>query len=178
MLRGQNPEFVVFNQLVQGKFRMYMKGKLHFPYLAQQCDDGLLMMLLSGITVIQAEWLPRLVPSLCIFERPLETPAPYYDAKVCDSANAIMVYTLNTMMLQRDDVRCTSTSVFGRHMWPLPAQDMSYPDGPDRYRYFARFFLEGLVCSSPCVVWRPREVLTLNSPTSDISNDEEVRAFP
>ena len=35
---------------------------------------------------------------------------------------------------------------FGQHVWPLPAIEMSYPDNdPDRYRYFARFLLEGAI---------------------------------
>jgi hypothetical protein len=45
----------------------------------------------TGVTVVQGEWLPRLVPSLTIFDKPLEAPAPHYnvvvsihnDAKLC-----------------------------------------------------------------------------------------------
>ncbi len=37
----------------------------------------------TGVTVIQKEWLPRLVPSLCTFDKPLDTPAPHYDIAVC-----------------------------------------------------------------------------------------------
>ena len=36
-------------------------------------------------------------------------------------------------------------SVFGKHLWELPALELSFPQTPDRYRYFARFLLEGSV---------------------------------
>jgi len=32
---------------------------------------------------------------------------------------------------------------FGQHRWPLAARELSFPASPDRYRYFARFLLEG-----------------------------------
>lgn len=31
--------------------------------------------------------------------------------------------------------------------WPLPAVQVDFPEGIDRYKYFARFLLEGQVCS-------------------------------
>ena len=93
VLHRQKPDFVVYTDLVQGKTKLYMKG----------------------ITVVQPEWLARLVPSACTFGKPLEAPAPSYDAT-------------------KDDIRCCMAGSFGQHVWPLPAIEMSYPDNdPDRY---------------------------------------------
>jgi len=39
-------------------------------------------LLFTGATVVQPEWLPRLVPNLCVFSKPLTTPEPFYDPKV------------------------------------------------------------------------------------------------
>lgn len=75
---------------------------------------------------MEVEWLPQLVPSLCTFSKPLESPVPFYDEK-------------------RDDIRCWMSASFGRHRWPLPPRELSFPQTPDRYRYFARFLLEGQV---------------------------------
>ena len=36
----------------------------------------------EGLTVVAAEWLPRLAAKHCVFSKPLETPAPHYDPKV------------------------------------------------------------------------------------------------
>ena len=36
----------------------------------------------AGVTVVQSEWLPRLVPALTVFEKPLDTPAPHYNKEV------------------------------------------------------------------------------------------------
>lgn len=33
-----------------------------------------------------------------------------------------------------------------RVSWQLPAVEVDYPEGIDRYKYFARFLLEGKVC--------------------------------
>lgn len=34
----------------------------------------------------------------------------------------------------------------GRASWPIQATELPYPDNLDRYRWFARFLLEGKVC--------------------------------
>lgn len=50
-----------------------------------------------------------------------------------------------TTLKQKDDVRCWMSANFGHRRWPLPSQELSFPIGPDRYRYFARAILEGKV---------------------------------
>ena len=40
----------------------------------------------AGLTIIQGDWLPRLVPSLTTYGKPLEVPAPYYDVEVSRTA--------------------------------------------------------------------------------------------
>merc|ERR1712062_290338 len=37
------------------------------------------------------------------------------------------------------------TSTFGPHFWPLPSLDLEDPAGLERYRWFARFLLDGAV---------------------------------
>eukprot|EP00050_Salpingoeca_kvevrii_P021732 m.114735 g.114735 ORF g.114735 m.114735 type:complete len:1207 (-) comp9458_c0_seq1:121-3741(-) len=103
-LYGQRPIYVVYHELAKGKTKVYMKG----------------------VTLVQVEWLPRLVPFLCTFSKPLENPAPYYDDK-------------------RDEIRCVMSATFGRHRWAIPPVEVPYPSCPDRFRYFARFVLEGKV---------------------------------
>lgn len=34
----------------------------------------------------------------------------------------------------------------GRSGWQLPIVEMEYPESEDRYKWFAQFFLQGLVC--------------------------------
>ena len=43
-------------------------------------------------------------------------------------------------------VYCHQTSTFGPRGWLLPAVSRPYPAGESRFRWFARFFLEGRVC--------------------------------
>ena len=41
---------------------------------------------------------------------------------------------------------CHQASTFGPRGWPLPAISRPHPAGESRFRWFARFFLEGRVC--------------------------------
>lgn len=81
VLHSQKPGLVVYHEMIKGKTRYYMKG----------------------VTVINLQWLPRLVPSLCTFAKPLDQPEPWYDSR-------------------KDDVRCHMSGSFGDQHWPLPAQ--------------------------------------------------------
>lgn len=101
----QCPGYLVYHGLVQGKTKLYMKD----------------------VSIVQPEWLPKLVPGLCSFGKPLDSPAPYYSTEL-------------------DEVRCWLSGTFGPRRWALRPSDLPFPDGPDRYRYFARFLLEGIVC--------------------------------
>ena len=58
----------------------------------------------------------------------MENPPPRYDDKI-------------------DDVRCFMSGTFGGSRWPLVPAELTYPKSEDRFRYFARFLLEGQVRS-------------------------------
>ncbi|NWV00927.1 DHX37 helicase, partial [Upupa epops] len=97
------PEFVVYQEIVETT-KLYMKG----------------------VSAVEPEWIPALLPPYCHFGKPLESPPPSY----CPETGRI---------------RCHRPSVFYRVGWQLPAVEVDYPEGIDRYKYFARFLLEGKV---------------------------------
>ena len=45
-----------------------------------------------------------------------------------------------------DAILCWSVPTYGPQHWALPALEIAFPRDPDRFKYFARFLLEGLVC--------------------------------
>ncbi|KAM4615931.1 putative ATP-dependent RNA helicase DHX37 [Polymixia lowei] len=98
------PEFVVYQEVMETT-KMYMRG----------------------VSAIEAEWVPQLLPQYCHFSSPQETPPPWF----CASTGT---------------VRCQCSSTFYRVGWQLPAVERDYPDGLERYKLFARFLLEGQVC--------------------------------
>ncbi|XP_078410231.1 putative ATP-dependent RNA helicase DHX37 isoform X2 [Cetorhinus maximus] len=97
------PEFVVYQEIVETS-KMYMKG----------------------LTSIESEWIPLLLPQYSHFGKPLDTPPPRYCAET-------------------GRVKCHRRSTFFRIGWQLPAVEVDYPEGLDRYKYFAKFLLEGAV---------------------------------
>uniref|UniRef100_A0A8C9J2J2 Activating signal cointegrator 1 complex subunit 3 n=1 Tax=Panthera tigris altaica TaxID=74533 RepID=A0A8C9J2J2_PANTA len=97
------PEFVVYQEIVETT-KMYMKG----------------------VSAVEVQWIPALLPSYCQFDKPLETPPPAY----CP---------------EKGRVQCHRASVFYRVGWPLPAVQGDFPEGIDCYKHFARFLLEGQV---------------------------------
>ncbi|XP_028680648.1 probable ATP-dependent RNA helicase DHX37 [Erpetoichthys calabaricus] len=99
------PEFVVYQEIIETS-KMYMKG----------------------VSVLQPEWIPVLLPQYCHFGKPLETPGPSY----CKETGK---------------VKCHRESTFYRIGWQLPAVEVDYPQGLDKYKHFAKYFLEGEVCS-------------------------------
>ncbi|KFV76813.1 putative ATP-dependent RNA helicase DHX37, partial [Struthio camelus australis] len=103
ILFKQLPEFVVYQEIVETT-KLYMKG----------------------VSAVEPEWIPVLLPPYCHFGKPLENPPPSY----CSETGRI---------------RCHRPSVFYRVNWQLPAVEVDYPEGIDRYKYFARFLLEGKV---------------------------------
>ncbi|NWX85567.1 DHX37 helicase, partial [Nothoprocta pentlandii] len=103
ILFKQLPEFVVYQEIVETT-KLYMKG----------------------VSAVEPEWIPVLLPPYCHFGKPLENPPPSY----CPETGRI---------------RCHRPSVFYRVSWPLPAVEVDFPEGIDRYKYFARFLLEGKV---------------------------------
>ncbi|KFU89572.1 putative ATP-dependent RNA helicase DHX37, partial [Chaetura pelagica] len=112
------PEFVVYQEIVETT-KLYMKG----------------------VSAVEPEWIPVLLPPYCHFGKPLEDPPPSYCAHT-------------------GRVRCHRPSVFYRVGWQLPAVEVDYPEGIDRYKHFARFLLEGKVIAklrsySQCLLSSP-----------------------
>ncbi|KAM3938487.1 putative ATP-dependent RNA helicase DHX37 isoform 2-T2 [Leptodactylus fuscus] len=99
----QLPDFVVYQEILETT-KMYMKG----------------------VSAIEPEWIPVLLPQYCHFGDPLEDPPPIY-------------------CLTSGRVKCHRESTFYRVGWQLPAVEVDYPEGLDRYKYFAKFLLEGKV---------------------------------
>ncbi|XP_054568676.1 probable ATP-dependent RNA helicase DHX37 [Eptesicus fuscus] len=97
------PDFVVYQEVVETT-KMYMKG----------------------VSAVEIQWIPALLPSYCQFNKPLEEPPPAY----CPEKGRVL---------------CHRDSVFYRVGWPLPAVQVDFPEGLDRYKHFARFLLEGQV---------------------------------
>jgi ATP-dependent RNA helicase DHX37/DHR1 len=83
-------------------------------------------MFLRGITAIEPEWLLKFCPAMCNFTKTLEEPEPRYDA-------------------EEDKIFCHVKATFGRSGWPLPIAEVEMPDSLDKFRYFAKFLLDGLV---------------------------------
>ncbi|XP_025088958.1 probable ATP-dependent RNA helicase DHX37 isoform X1 [Pomacea canaliculata] len=81
---------------------------------------------MKGVVAVEEEWLPIYAPSYCTFSNPLEDPPPSWNASL-------------------GQVMCYRTSTFGRCCWKLPAVCVPYPPGLDRFKWFARFLLEGQV---------------------------------
>lgn len=81
---------------------------------------------MRGVTAIEPEWLPIFAPALCNISEPLSEPPPRYD-------------------LESDRLLCHVSSTFGRSGWPLPIMELDYPASLDRYKWFARFLLDGSV---------------------------------
>ncbi|KAL6113767.1 dhx37 [Pungitius sinensis] len=98
------PEFIVYQDIMETT-KMYMRG----------------------VSAVEAEWIPKLLPQYCHSGSPLDSPSPWF----CTSTGTI---------------RCLRPSTFFRVAWPLPAVEMEYPDDITRYKLFARFLLEGQVC--------------------------------
>ncbi|XP_061586057.1 probable ATP-dependent RNA helicase DHX37 [Cololabis saira] len=98
------PEFVVYQEIMETT-KMYMRG----------------------VSAVEAEWVPRLLPQYCHLGPAHESPVPWF----CCSTGTI---------------RCHRPSTFFRVGWQLPAVEMDYPEGLDRYKLFTRFLLEGQVC--------------------------------
>ncbi|CAH0713613.1 unnamed protein product, partial [Brenthis ino] len=83
-------------------------------------------MVLRNVAAIEPEWFPTYVPQLCNLGEPLSDPEPRYDEK-------------------SGRVKCHFKGTFGKSCWELPVVEIDYPDKIERYRWFARFLLEGKV---------------------------------
>ncbi|KAG6459917.1 probable ATP-dependent RNA helicase kurz [Manduca sexta] len=83
-------------------------------------------MVMSNVTAIEPEWLPIYVPQMCNLGDPLTDPEPRFDEK-------------------SGRVKCHFKGTFGKAGWELPLVEIDFPDKIERYRWFARFLLEGVV---------------------------------
>lgn len=97
------PKYVVFQEIIETN-KLYMRE----------------------ITAVDEEWFPLLLPQMCSFSSPLDTPPPVYDPVL-------------------DIVKCYMTCTFGP--WTIPPQELSFPDSLEKYKYFAKFLLDGEVFS-------------------------------
>jgi len=102
---------------------------------------------IRGVTQIQAEWLPVYCPSICSLGKPLEDPPPRY----CQDTGRVVASIGGT---------------FGPAGWPLPQTELELPQGVDRFKWLARFLLDGSIApglkqfsssllSSPIVMVKP-----------------------
>ena len=83
---------------------------------------------MKTLFTVDEGWLPVYAPHKCHLGKPLDEPCPKLDD-------------------ESGDVQCYMTSTFGHHTWPLPPQLLPYPECPEKYRLFAKFFLDGAVCT-------------------------------
>nr|XP_026489100.1 probable ATP-dependent RNA helicase kurz [Vanessa tameamea] len=83
-------------------------------------------MVMRNVTAIEPEWLPIYVPQMCNLGEPLSTPEPRYDEA-------------------SGRVKCHFKGTFGLSCWELPVVEIDYPDKIERYRWFARYLIEGKV---------------------------------
>ncbi|KAF4128928.1 Oligonucleotide/oligosaccharide-binding (OB)-fold [Phytophthora infestans] len=92
------------------------------------------------VTAIEPEWLAGIGKNtpLCKYAPPLAEPAPFYHREL-------------------DEVQCYAKAQYGIHQWALPAMRIPYPDQltsdskdglGGKYRWFAKFLLDGQVITS------------------------------
>lgn len=123
---------------------------------------------MRDVTAVEPNWLPKFASQHCTFSPPLEEPEPSY----------------------ADDVVCHSRVAYGKLSWPLGQMEISYPPSIERFRWFARFLLEGkilpsfkkfdsLYMSRPCTMtksWanlQPRTTALLNTLISKSVDSKE-----
>ncbi|KAJ8711068.1 hypothetical protein PYW07_008310 [Mythimna separata] len=83
-------------------------------------------MVMKNVTAIEPEWLPLFVPQLCNLGDPLEDRPPRFDERT-------------------GRVKCHFRGTFGKAGWQLPVSEVDFPENMERYKWFARFLLEGAV---------------------------------
>ena len=92
-------------------------------YIPQQTE---LFINLPGVAAVEPDWFAQLIPQHCSFSKPLKDPTPRFDET-------------------EGIVKCHMNVSFGARAWCLPVQELEYPKCTDRYKWFARFLLEGHV---------------------------------
>lgn len=81
-------------------------------------------MFIRGITCVEPEWLVKFATPMCTIDKPLDDPAPSYDINL-------------------DKIVCHVRSTFGQTGWPLPIAEIEMQHSVDKFRYFAKFLLDG-----------------------------------
>jgi hypothetical protein len=140
---GALPEFVVYHELVRtgSAGRCYMRD----------------------VTCVEAEWISRSrCPLLCTYSKPLEDPAPKYDAKT-DRVVAWVNVSFG----------------HGEKLWNLPILKIPFPSPLSRIQHFCRLFLEGSVCPAllPFRVFytaKPSSLLTLSESALSLIKKQRV----
>nr|CAB3237894.1 probable ATP-dependent RNA helicase DHX37 [Phallusia mammillata] len=84
---------------------------------------------MRDIVAVEPEWLASFCPNYCTFSKPLSSMEPTFERVT-------------------GDVRCHVTATYGRLAWQLGEVEISFPPGLERYRWFARFLLEGQIVTS------------------------------
>jgi hypothetical protein len=89
---------------------------------------------MKGVCAIDGKWLPIYLSNQCSFEKPLvnEADVNYDSSKPRYDEN-------------RDMIVCHRESTFGRVMWKIMPVEVEFPVTQDLYKWFARFFLEGII---------------------------------
>uniref|UniRef100_A0A8W4FPX9 DEAH-box helicase 37 n=1 Tax=Sus scrofa TaxID=9823 RepID=A0A8W4FPX9_PIG len=105
------PDFVVYQEIVETT-KMYMKG----------------------VSTVEVQWIPVLLPSYCQFDKPLEEPPPTY----CPEKGRVQCH-------QAICVFWADPCAPDRVGWSLPAVQVDFPEGIDCYKHFARVLLDGQV---------------------------------
>ena len=82
---------------------------------------------MKNLCSIEEKWLPLYLPNQASFDKPDEEPLPRFDSA-------------------KDSVVCNRKSKFGRAMWPIQAVEVEFPECLEKYKWFARYLLEGQVC--------------------------------
>lgn len=83
---------------------------------------------MKTLFTIQESWLPRFAPHMCTYGKPCEEPVPIYSNN-------------------EDCIECYMACTFGPHVWQLPVQLLQYPEKPEKYKWFAKYLLEGEIIS-------------------------------
>ncbi|KPP62454.1 putative ATP-dependent RNA helicase DHX37 [Scleropages formosus] len=111
------PDYVVYQEVLETS-KMYMRG----------------------VSAVQEEWIPQILPRYCHFGPPLEDPPPRF----CPDSGRVKCHCKSTFLRLGKTDPLSSLAV--RVGWPLPAVERDYAEGLDRYKLFAKFLLEGQVC--------------------------------
>ncbi|KAK3084248.1 hypothetical protein FSP39_010668 [Pinctada imbricata] len=116
-------------------------------YIVYQYMQETSKIYMKGISAIEPEWLPVFASYHCTLSKPLDDPEPDYDEV-------------------KGQVMCHMTSTFSRCVWAVPAVRLEYPRSIDKYKWFARFLLEGRVVKN---LWKYKDDL-LSKPATMVKS--------